>query len=82
MEDKRLRWRCRRGMKELDLIFERFLDTDYAELGLAERTAFEDLVESPDPELYDWLLGRSKPGQPQFIDLVAKLQRHRPAHGA
>jgi antitoxin CptB len=66
----RLRWRCRRGMKELDLLLQRWLSTAYDEATAAERAAFEDLLEQPDPQLLAWLFRRERPADPVMAALV------------
>ena len=48
----RLRWRCRRGMLELDLVLERFLGENYAQLTAQQRQEFEALLELEDHELW------------------------------
>lgn len=47
----RLRWRCRRGMRELDKVTEGFLDEHYENASDEERRAFQQLLELPDPRL-------------------------------
>ncbi|HVL36583.1 MAG TPA: succinate dehydrogenase assembly factor 2 [Burkholderiales bacterium] len=66
----RLRWRCRRGLLELDLVFERFLPT----LAEAEREAFEALLELADQPLWDIVAGRSDDYDPQLTAIVARLR--------
>ena len=78
-EMNRLRWRCRRGMRELDVILDRFLVEDHPRLDAAARDAFARLLKVNDPDLYDWILGRSAPEAADFSALVLKLQAHRPA---
>lgn len=58
---RRLRWQCRRGLLELDLLFGRFLDRRYPDLAVAEQTAFRQLLDYPDAELLEWLAGRGEP---------------------
>jgi antitoxin CptB len=58
-ELSRLRWLCRRGMKELDVVLGRYLEQHYASASSAEQERFKALLEMPDPDLYDLLLGRS-----------------------
>lgn len=57
-EEPRLRWLCRRGMKELDLVMTSYLDSQYARASEAEKNGFKILLEMPDPALYALLLGR------------------------
>jgi antitoxin CptB len=52
-----LRWRCRRGMKELDLLLERYLQDHYAHAPRERQRAFERLLTLPDPVLAELLLG-------------------------
>jgi antitoxin CptB len=74
----RLRWRCRRGMKELDVVLTRYLEHDYPGAGAVERKAFEDLLELQDPDLYSYLIGRVPlPGDPETAHVLTKLARHR-----
>lgn len=56
-----LRWRCRRGMLELDALLQSFLADGYQALALIERAAFHRLLERDDIELYAWLTGREPP---------------------
>ncbi|TDJ46934.1 MAG: succinate dehydrogenase assembly factor 2 family protein [Gammaproteobacteria bacterium] len=57
-EVAKLRWRCRRGMRELDAILTNFLQTSYESLSVDDKVRFEALLELPDPELHAYLLGR------------------------
>lgn len=66
----RLRWRCRRGMKELDLLLQRWLTTSWAGATATERAAFERLLERQDPQLVAWVFGRERPADPELASLV------------
>ena len=69
----RLRWMCRRGMLELDVIFERFLDRDgYAKLTADQQVLFETFMQEPDPKLFGWLLGHEQaPGE--YAELIKQV---------
>ena len=56
----RLRWLCRRGMKELDLLLSNYLEQRYPDAPTAEKQAFKLILQMPDPELYDLILRRSE----------------------
>lgn len=75
MSGKALRWRQRRGMKELDVLFERYYQRRYAAAEPAERAAFERLIEQEDPEIWFWILGQSAPPA-EFEHVIAALRRH------
>ena len=78
-EFARLRWRCRRGMRELDRLLEQFLDSSYSELSPAERGRFAEFLELPDPELYAYLLGRKLPEDPDLARVMECIRRVSPA---
>ena len=68
-----LRWRCRRGMKELDVLLTRYLDRDYDNAPLPQREAFETLLDLPDPEILDFILGRRSPENTELGLVIARL---------
>lgn len=62
MPPQRLRWRCRRGTRELDWLLVGFLEGYWEQLTASERDAFERLLACEDDELMDWLVnGREGP---------------------
>lgn len=80
-ELRALRWRCRRGMKELDLKLVGYLERCYPGADGAEQAAFRRLLEVQDPELWGWLLGRARPQDPQLEGLIQRI-RDLPLGGA
>lgn len=62
-EQRRLAWRCRRGMLELDIVLQRFVATWFDGLTLAEMAQFDDLLEMPDNHFWDLIQGISQPAQ-------------------
>ncbi len=58
---RRLRWQCRRGLLELDLLFVHFLEQRYTSLNAIEQGAFQRLLEQPDQTLLAWLQGQQEP---------------------
>ena len=63
----KLRWRCRRGMRELDEAMRAYLDNHYDSASADERTLFENLQDMQDPELYQLVSGKAKEAQYQNI---------------
>lgn len=51
-----IQMQCRRGMLELDFIFEKFLNQQYEKLSSNEKKLFSQLLNEEDPTLYDWLI--------------------------
>ena len=74
MEFARLKWCCRRGMKELDVLLERYLENCYRMATAEERLAFTELLELPDPELASFLLGRTSPEKPRMVNVVERIR--------
>lgn len=70
----RLAWQCRRGMSELDLLLQRFLDRCYSGLETNEQLDFVRLLEYPDQLLLEYLLGRMTPSDPALAVLVARIR--------
>lgn len=68
-----LRWRCRRGMRELDVVLERYLEQRYASAPIAEQQAFEALLDLPDPQLLAYVMRREEPTDSGWVDVIAKL---------
>jgi antitoxin CptB len=69
----KLRWRCRRGMRELDVLLERYLEQRYARASAVEQQAFESLLDLPDPQLFAYLVRREPPAESGWVDVIAKL---------
>ena len=57
----RLRWRCRRGMKELDILLARYMDERFSTASAQEQEAFRGLLEIQDPVIYAYCLGQERP---------------------
>ena len=72
-ELSRLRWLCRRGMKELDLVLTRYLESQYSSTSESQRRAFRHLLEMQDPEIYTLLLGRRQSDDPAIELLLARI---------
>ena len=72
-EARRLLWRCRRGMKELDVLLERFARRELPEASPQQRQALSRFLELPDPMLVDYLLGQAIPPDPELAELVRRI---------
>ncbi len=72
----KLRWRCRRGMLELDAILQPFFDRHFASLTISQQQAFARLVECTDPQLYNWFIGSETPDDRELYDLVILIKDH------
>jgi antitoxin CptB len=69
----RLRWRCRRGMRELDELLTNYLSERFAAADPAEQAAFQELLDCPDVDLNAYCLGQRVPASPALRDLVIRI---------
>lgn len=75
----KLRWACRRGMLELDLLLLPFLENKFDALSEQDKVLFERFLASNDQDLYDWLIKRIPPEDaefPQIIENILTLAKH------
>lgn len=72
---ERARWRCRRGMLELDIILQRFMETYYRQLGRDELEQFEQLLSMADNDLWDLICARSEHDNKKLLPIIQLLQR-------
>ncbi len=72
-ELRRLRWRCRRGMRELDQLFGRYLDRCWLDADANERATFERLLDCEDDALWRWCLGYDVPQDPALHAIVQRI---------
>lgn len=75
MNTSRLRWQCRRGMRELDTLLVAFLEQDFPSASDDEKAAFEALLRLSDPELIGYVLGRETCEQPELNAIVERIRR-------
>ncbi|MBB3228387.1 antitoxin CptB [Luteibacter sp. Sphag1AF] len=71
---KRLRWRARRGTRELDALFGGWLDTCYADADEATRMAFDQLLEAQDPDLWDWVMAYARPPRDDWQAIIDDIR--------
>ena len=69
----RIRWQCRRGLLELDIVLELFQRKELEQLDAAGLNRFRELLSEPDTRLLAWVLGQEEPPE-QFASLVGRLR--------
>jgi antitoxin CptB len=72
----KLRWRCRRGMKELDILLTRYVDKRFRSASGPEQEAFRRLLETQDALLFAYCLGSERP-PPEFAALIERITTDR-----
>ena len=73
-ELRRLRWRCRRGMRELDQLMLRYLEGPWASDSEASRAVFLRLLDTEDDKLWRWFMGYEAIPD---VDIASLIQRIR-----
>ena len=75
IELRRLRWRCRRGMRELDQLLGRYLDREWKQASEAQRGVFLRLLETEDDKLWHWFMGHEEASDAELRSLVEFIRR-------
>ncbi len=72
MQDKmkKLHWKCRRGMKEMDILFEHYLYEHYQKADSEHQQAFEQMCDMQDPLIADYLFERNQPETAAINDII------------
>jgi antitoxin CptB len=71
---KKLRWQSRRGMKELDVLFEAFFSNQAGAIRDGAWPELETLLGQEDDVLFDWVSGRNLPAEPAMLMLIDTLK--------
>ncbi len=66
----RLKWACRRGMLELDVLFLPFVEEAFSDLDDEKQETFERLLTCDDPDLFAWFMGHQKCEDPELAEMV------------
>ena len=74
-EFERAHWRCRRGLLELDIVLQRFMDQYYTQLDESGLEQFERLLALPDNDLWDLITARQANTDDQWQQVLELLQK-------
>ncbi len=66
----RLLWRCRRGIKEMDIILQDFVNNSYEQLSNENKNAFSNLLDEQDLDILNWIMGKSEPTDSKLIGII------------
>jgi len=79
MSDKksRLLWRCRRGIKEMDIIFQDFVNHSYDQLTDDKKNSFSRLLDEQDLDILNWIMGKDKPRDNELVNIVNIIRESR-----
>lgn len=72
---RQLQWQCRRGMLELDVILIPFLEKYFESLELKLQSAFSELLNQADPDLYTWIMGFGDCEKEEFKEIIQIIRQ-------
>lgn len=79
LEERKVIYRARRGLKELDVYFDPYAKNYYLVADAEEKAMFAELIEQEDPDLLDWFMEVSEPPRPELRAFINKLKHY--VHG-
>ena len=75
VEYSELKWRCRRGMLELDILLNNYLDGHYATMSQEQGALFSEVLDYPDQVLLDLLLGNMQSSDVRVNNMITEIQK-------
>jgi antitoxin CptB len=69
----RIRWDCRRGIKEADVLLGPFYEQHFDGLPSEDKHAFVQLLAQHDVDLFEWFTSRSEPDDPALRRIVRRI---------
>jgi len=69
-----LRWTCRRGLLELDLIPKSYMDEVYEQLTDQEKRKFLTMLDMQDQEMLEMLMGKTNPNDKELAELLTRIR--------
>lgn len=72
--DRRLMYRARRGLKELDFYLDPYVREHFAQADAEEKAVFAQLMAAEDPDLMDWFLLLVPPPEKPMQTLIHRIR--------
>ncbi|GLQ73763.1 succinate dehydrogenase assembly factor 2 family protein [Vibrio sp. vnigr-6D03] len=72
-EKARIKWACRRGMLELDVVIMPFFEEQFESLSEQEQKDFVSLLECDDPDLFTWIMGHGRSDNLSHASMIDKV---------
>ena len=76
-EHSRLLWRCRRGIREMDIVLQTFLNESYDSLSDVDKKIFSKLLDEADLDILNWIMGKDKPESDELMHLITLIRDSR-----
>jgi len=76
-ERSRLAWRCRRGIREMDIVLQTFLNQSYDTLSDADKNSFAQLLDEADLDILNWIMGKDEPKNDGIKNIITLIRQSR-----
>ena len=76
-ERSRLIWRCRRGIREMDIVLQEFINQSYDTLSDTNKNAFSQLLDENDLDILNWIMGKEEPENDEIRYIITLIRESR-----
>lgn len=76
-ERSRLLWHCRRGIREMDILFREFIDQHYDQLNEDDKQSFSKLLDEADLDILNWIMGKDTPDSDELKRIISLIRESR-----
>ena len=76
-EKSKLLWHCRRGIREMDILFREFIEQHYDDLSDDDKQSFSTLLDEADLDILNWIMGKDKPDTDELKNIIAIIRKSR-----
>jgi antitoxin CptB len=73
-ERSRLLWRCRRGIREMDIVLQEFLNQSYDSLCDKDKESFTKLLDEADLDILNWIMGKDRPESDELMHIITLIR--------
>ena len=76
-EKSKLLWHCRRGIREMDILFREFIEQHYDDLSDDDKQSFSTLLDEADLDILNWIMGKDTPNTDELKNIIAIIRKSR-----
>jgi len=76
-EKSRLLWHCRRGIREMDILFREFIEQHYDDLGDDDKQSFSKLLDEADLDILNWIMEKDTPDTDELKSIISIIRQSR-----
>ena len=69
----RLLWRCRRGIREMDILLQDYLEVHYDTLSAEDQNTFEELLDEADLDILSWIMRKTSPDE-KYVGIITSIR--------